>query len=89
MQKVRGLFLASIVLCVGGAQAAPVGMRMSTVHRLNPQPLPPGAAYGTGGGAGKVGLTDIASPKLNTTRPRFHNGTHMPMHFHNGTHIPK
>jgi hypothetical protein len=26
MRKVRGLFLASVMLCVGGAQAAPLGM---------------------------------------------------------------
>jgi hypothetical protein len=79
MQKVRTLVFAPALLCAGGAQAFQLNMHTPTIHQLNPQPLPPGAAYGTGAGAGKVKLTDTASPKLNRTD----------MHFHNGTHIPK
>jgi hypothetical protein len=77
MEKVRGLVFASVLLCAGSAQA--FQRNVHTPVHLNPQPLPPGAAYGTGAGAGKVKLTDTASPKLNTTG----------MHFHNGAHIPK
>jgi hypothetical protein len=83
MQTVRGILIASVLLFAGGAQAFQMNVHTPTIHQLNPQPLPPGAAYGTGSGVGKVKLTDIASPKLNT----FHNGTHIPMALHNGTHI--
>jgi hypothetical protein len=77
MQTVRGLLIASVLLFAGAgaAQAFQLNVHTPTIHQLNPQPLPPGAAYGTGSGAGKVKLTDIASPKLNN----FHNGTHIQM----------
>jgi hypothetical protein len=42
MQKLRGLFFASILLCSGGAQAFQLNVHTPpTIHQLNPQPLPP------------------------------------------------
>jgi hypothetical protein len=78
MQTLRGLVFASVMLCAGGAQAFQLNVHIPTIHQLNPQPLPPGAAFGTGSGAGKVALTDMASPKPNTAGVYAHNGTHIP-----------
>jgi hypothetical protein len=70
MQKVHGLVFASVLLFAGGAQAFQLTVHTPTIHHLNPQPLPPGAAFGTSYGARKVKLTDTAGPKLNTTGMR-------------------
>jgi hypothetical protein len=78
MQILRGLVFASALLCAGGAQAFQLNVHMPTIHQLNPQPLPPGYANGSGWGAGKATLSDSASPKLNSTGMVLHNGTHIP-----------
>jgi hypothetical protein len=64
MQKLRGLLLASVTLCAGGAQA--FQLNTPTIHQVSPQSLP------LAGGAGKVDQgsfgvkkpMDSASPKL-------------------------
>ena len=43
MQKLRGLFFVSVLLCSGDAQAFQLNVHTPpTIHALNPQPLPPG-----------------------------------------------
>jgi hypothetical protein len=43
MNKLYGLFFASVLLCSGGAQAFQLNPHTPpTIHQLNPQPLPPG-----------------------------------------------
>jgi hypothetical protein len=78
MQKLCGLFLAS-VMCAGGAQAAPLTVNMPTI-RVNPQARPGlnvSPTVRSGAGAGKVSAggfqikksMDKASPKLYPTEP--------------------
>ena len=50
MQKLRGLLLASVTLCAGGAQAFQLNTHAPTIHQVNPQSLPPGATMKGGSG---------------------------------------